>query len=41
MALHGDGNYRVTLPPGDYILDVQGRTFAREAPAVHGFLEAG
>ena len=25
ITADGDGNYRVTLPPGDYILDVHGR----------------
>jgi hypothetical protein len=25
VTADGDGNYRVALPPGDYILDVQGR----------------
>jgi hypothetical protein len=25
VTADGDGDYRVTLPPGDYILDVQGR----------------
>jgi hypothetical protein len=25
VTADGNGNYRLTLPPGDYILDVQGR----------------
>ena len=25
VTAHGDGSYRLALPPGDYILDVQGR----------------
>ncbi len=25
VTANGNGNYRVALPPGDYILDVQGR----------------
>lgn len=25
ITADGDGNYRATLPPGDYVLDVQGR----------------
>jgi hypothetical protein len=25
MSADGDGNYRAALPPGDYVLDVQGR----------------
>ena len=25
VAVNGDGNYRVALPPGDYVLDVQDR----------------
>ena len=25
IAPDRDGNYRVSLPPGDYVLDVQGR----------------
>ena len=26
LTADGDGNYRTALPPGDYVLDVQGRT---------------
>jgi hypothetical protein len=26
ITADSDGNYRVALPPGDYVLDVQGRT---------------
>jgi hypothetical protein len=26
VTADSDGNYRITLPPGDYVLDVQGRT---------------
>jgi hypothetical protein len=25
VTANGDGNYRTALPPGDYVLDVQGR----------------
>ncbi len=37
-----NGNYRVTLPPGNYVLDVQGRarTRAREAATLHRCLES-
>jgi hypothetical protein len=37
-----NGNYRVELPPGDYVLDVQGRARprARETAAIHGCLES-
>ena len=29
IAVHADGNYRAALPPGDYILDVEGRVARR------------
>ena len=28
VTADGDGNYRAALPPGDYILDAEGRTRA-------------
>ena len=34
-----NGNYHVALPPGDYVLDVQGRApghVPRETAAIHG-----
>ena len=39
-----NGNYRVALPPGDYVLDVQGRPTqgprAREAATIHGHFKS-
>ena len=29
ITVHADGNYRAALPPGDYILDVEGRVARR------------
>ena len=39
VTADASGNYRVALPPGDYILDVQGRHLRarpRETATVHG-----
>ena len=32
-----NGNYRLTLPPGDYVLDVHGRAPGRVRAKPHGF----
>ncbi len=39
VTADGNGNYRLALPPGDYILDVQGRP-PKGTATVYGYLKS-